>query len=164
MCQRRGRSTEHRFASGVDRQRDRLSGLNHGPPKQCIRRLARARRIGHARMLFDRIRFAGQRRLAGGAGRAFQDQRVSRHDIAGAHAQDIAGDHVLDVDLTKGAVTPDFRFQRHRSPQQVGRPNRMSFLHGIEPDRDRQDRHDDDAANIIAGHHRDNARGQQDQR
>jgi hypothetical protein len=64
----------------------------------------------------------------------------------------------------KGSVALDFSLERHRPPQNIRDPDRVSFLHGVEPDGERQDRNDDRTADRIAGHNRNDARSQQDQR
>ena len=65
---------------------------------------------------------------------------------------------------TEGAVALDLGLERHRAPQDFRGPDRVSFLHGVEPDRERQDQDDDRAADLVAGQHRDDAGGQQNQR
>ena len=117
-----------------------------------------------ARPLFDGIRFAGQRRFAGGAGGALENQRVGRDDIAGPHAQDVARNDPVDLDLTKGSIAFDFSLERHRSPQDIGGSDGVSFLYRVEPDRERQDRDDNRTADRIAGRDGNDARSQQDQR
>ena len=116
-----------------------------------------------ARPLLDRIGLARQRRLAGGEGRALEHQRVGRDDVAGPHAQDVARND-LRPRPDESAVALDLGLERHRSAQDLGGLDGVAFLDGVEPDRERQDGHDDRAADGIAGRRRHDARRQQDQR
>ncbi len=153
---------EHRVAPGVDDERDRLAGLRHRAAKQRIRRVVGIGAWPGA--LLHRVRLAGERRFAGGEGCALQDERIRRDDVAGANAQNIAGDDLLDVDLAERTVPLDLGLQRHRAAEDVRGPHGVAFLNGVEPDRERQDQDDDEPADLVAGEHRDDARNQQDQR
>ena len=111
----------------------------------------------------DRIGLAGQRRFACRESGAFEDQGIGRDDIAGPDAKHVSGNDRLHLDLPEHAVAPDFGLERHRPPQDFRGSHRVSFLHGIEPDRERQDEDDDRAADLVAGQHRNDAGGQQNQ-
>ena len=114
--------------------------------------------------LFDRIGLAGQRRLAGGEGRRLEHQRIGRNDVAGAHPHDVARHDGVDFDPHEGAIALDLGLERHRAAQDFGRLDGAAFLEGVEADRKRQDRHDDGAADAIAGRRRHDAGRQENQR
>ncbi len=156
------RRPEHRVAPGVHDKRNRLAGLCHRAAKQRIRRIVGIGAL--LRALLHRIGLAGQRRFAGGERRTLKDQRIRRDDVAGTYAQDIAGDDLLDVDLAERAVALDLGLQRHRAAKDFRGADRVAFLDGIEPDRERQDQDDDESADLVASEHRDDAGNQKDQR
>ncbi|MCS3727420.1 hypothetical protein FHR88_002454 [Bradyrhizobium betae] len=156
------RRSEHGVAAGPDHERDRLAGLRHGAAEQRIRCVVG---VGdRAGVLLRRIGLAGERRFARGEGRALQDQRIRRNDVAGTDAQDVAGHDLVDVDLAEGAVALDLGLERDRAAEDFRGADRMALLDGVEPDREHEDQDDDEPADLVAGQHRDDAGHQQDQR
>ena len=162
--QRRGGRAEQRGAAGADDQRQGLAGLGDGAAEQGIAGLAGIARGDDAGPLLDRIGLAGQRRLAGGEGRRLEQQRIGRDDVAGAHADDVARHDGIDFDPHEGAVALDLGLERHRAAQDLGRLDGAAFLEGVEADRERQDRHDDRAADVVAGRRRHDAGRQENER
>jgi hypothetical protein len=111
----------------------------------------------------DRIGLAGQGRFAGRESRAFEDQGVSRDDVACPDAKQVSGNDRLHLDLPENAVAFDLGLERYRPPQDFRCPYGVSFLHGIESDRERQDKDDDRTTDRVAGQNGNNAGGQQNQ-
>ena len=163
FSQRRRGCAEHRRPAGIDGQGDRFSGLRDSAAKQRVRCFAWTCCCYDAGPFLDRVGFAGQRGFAGGEGCALENQRVGWNDVAGPDAQNVARHDLIHVDFTKRAAAFDLGFERHRAAQRLGSLDGVAFLDGVEPNREREDRDDDRAADCIAGRYRNNARSQKDQ-
>ena len=164
LAQHGGGGAKQGIAAGAHHQRPRLARLCDRATKQGIAGLARRGGGHHAGALFHGVGLAGQGGFTGSEGFAVQHQGIGGDDIARAHAHHIAGHNLLHRHLAKNAAPQHFGTQRHRTPQHLGRAGGPPFLHGIEPDRQAQNGHDDAAAHAVARGHRHRASAQQNQR
>jgi hypothetical protein len=160
--ERGGDTPEARGASGGDDEHGRLSAHHGCACEQRIERVGRHGGVALSGPFFRRIRLARHQCFVDMSVAALQHDTVSRHQIAGAQLDDVAGNDLVDGRRNDRLVAQNVGVHRHRALESVGCDFGAVLLDDIETDRQAHDRHDDRDARDIPREPGDDSGDQQD--
>ncbi len=165
LLQRAGDRAELGLAPG--RQDQRLGGsADHRASHEhkIGRERARPRRAGRRRrVLFGRVRLAGEKRFVDVEVAGFDQSGVGGHEIAGGEKNDIAGHDLSRGNVDRLSIAKRLGGKRDLLAQALGGVLGLALLHHVEDHRHQHDGRDDDEARNVAGERRDRRREKQNQ-